>query len=169
MPRHDLTNEQILADLESSDPVVVLRAVGRTLPGLRSEVRTARVSWRFTAVVVVIAIGLGGWLIYRTNDAAHKAQDAVDELVATRASSRAGLCAAINDMRTKHNHFVQTAIDERQALIDSVNQGNTTAEQKAASTTFFQAQIENYRTDLLATVNCDDPAALAALFTKPGG
>lgn len=88
-----------------------------------------------------------------------------DEIIAQRAQSRIGLCHAIDDMREKHNHFVQTAINERQKLIDTTAASAATDEQKAGNKAFFEAQIRNYQQDLLAIIDCSDPAAVASLFT----
>lgn len=91
------------------------------------------------------------------------------DVISTRSEARAGVCITLNDMRVKHNHLVQTAIDERQRLIDATDAGSGTDEQKARSRRFFEAEIENYRTDVLEIIDCDNPAAVKALFTKPGG
>lgn len=98
---------------------------------------------------------------------------AVDDIKATRAQSRVGLCTALDDMRAKHNHFVQTAINERQALIDAaMDNPNTTQEQKDATVQFFAGQINAYQTDILTIIDCHDTAAVNSLFTTttvPGG
>lgn len=96
----------------------------------------------------VLAVILAGFLLYRG-------------IIDARNESRAGLCFVINDMRTKHNHFVQTSIDERQAIIDET--------MNPASVDFFEQQIANYQVDLLPEIDCHDPDALASLFKKPEG
>lgn len=112
-------------------------------------------------VLVVVALLAAGW-------ASWTAHESVDDILATRQSARLGVCTAMNDMRLKHNHFVNTTITERQAIIDGIRNGDGTDDQKARSAQFFQAQIDSYRSDLLPTINCNDPAALASLFTNPG-
>lgn len=125
---------------------------------------STRRAWRATmfggiaGVVAVVAL-LFGWSAKATSD----------DLVAARKESQAGLCVALDDMRLRHNHFVQTAIDERQQLIDATNQSTATDEQKAKTASFFEGQIANYRGDLLTIIDCKNPDALASLFTKPAG
>lgn len=42
---------------------------------LRSEVRIAKAAWRFTIIVVTIAIALGGFLLYRINEQSHQREE----------------------------------------------------------------------------------------------
>lgn len=112
----------------------------------------------FRAFVVLIVVTLLTLVV--------NLRGAVDDIKTTRAASRAGLCTVLNDMRGKHNHFVQTAIDERQSLIDAaMDNPNTSKDQKESTVRFFGGQIANYKTDLLTLIDCHDPAAVEAIFT----
>lgn len=108
----------------------------------------------------VIGVCILAFIVIRSNN------DRVDDIQSTRAQSRAGLCHSLDDMRAKHNHFVQTAIDERQSLIDAAMDNPSTSQtQKESTVKFFGQQIENYKTDLLPIIVCTDEAAVNALFT----
>lgn len=95
--------------------------------------------------------------------------DRADAIVRTRNDSRVATCQVLDKMFMAHNDFVQTAVAERQAIIDGAARSQATDEQKQENAAFFGQQIANYQRDLIPIVNCNDPAQVAALFTPTGG
>lgn len=111
------------------------------------------------AVLFVLFLLLAGWGQLNNHDR-------IDDIVSSKAQARSGLCLVLNDMRAKHNHFVETVIGERQAIIDQTDASPTASEIAKANThAFFEAQIASYRTDLLPLNDCTDPGAVNAIFT----
>jgi hypothetical protein len=161
-----VTGEDIRGLREDTQGLTTSIEVFATRGELNRETSRRRSGLLFIAAALAILVGGGFYVRGIANDT----RQAVDEIVAQRKESRAGLCAAIDDMRERHNHFVQTAIDERFAVIAATNANpNATPQQKADSEFFFQQQIAKYRQDLLTVIDCENPDALATLFTKPGG
>jgi len=153
---------------ESNDPrVVALEGVQEELELLRGDVRATREgvddrikTWRrlllgFFALTLVAGFS------------SLQSRQAINDIVTARRDSRVGLCNFLDDMRARHNHFVETTIAERQQIIDATRASTTaTPDQIDRSVTFFEGQIANYKTDLLEIVDCNNPDAVASLFTK---
>lgn len=159
--RRENPEPQRLAELAAADDSPLLQQI----LGLRGDLtveRNKRLRDRVVALLVVL-----GFLYLLAGQ-----RNTLDDIVAARRESRIATCQALDNIFMKHNHFVQTTINERQSIIDQSDASPTASDaQKQATRAFFGGQIANYKSDLVAIVNCNDPAQVAALFTptKPGG
>lgn len=153
-----MTEDEQLAELaEQADTPLLRQMIG--LRGELARERQKRLRDRVVALVAIVVVLLL-WYGQR---------DSINRITAARSAARVALCQKLDDMRLKHNHFVDTTIAERQSIIDSTQANpNLPDAQKAQTLSFFQAQINNYRSDLLEIVDCDDPVAVSALFTSGG-
>lgn len=118
------------------------------------------------AVLIPVVLAVGVMIVVERSDAADaqktadRVEGTVGDIVAVRDDSRVGICLALNKIYMKHNHYVQTTINERQAILEVATDPSTIQ--------FLKDQIANYQSDLVTTFDCTVKAQVDSIFTADG-
>lgn len=148
-----------LAQLAEDNPD---SALVRAMLGLSGDLRDERRRARLYRLVSLCAALVFLFLWVRTDNAATKAQKAVDGVVAARTEARTAACAQDNIRIDQHNALA----DSLQTILDLINipRPTATAEQQANADKFFteaRAAVDKSR---VANRSCT-AAALDAYYT----
>lgn len=132
----------------------------------RVKAENAKTKWWRRAAVLGLATSIFAvFLVIRANDAAEKANDAIEEIVATRTEARAATCEAANANAARINALNDRTFQLLEDAVAAPRETPRTPEEQAATDAFLEQQRQAFEAIKVELRDCS-PEGIEAFYDQ---